>query len=107
MAHTEHTFTATLVNVGDLRRNSGECHEGAFEYGIVGSPNFAKVRQSSHEGARILLVHPGTCLTMKNPLRISLSEAGLSLRGSRSCCPYLLAPYQPRSSKPRFLNPVF
>ena len=60
--HTERTFTGTLVNVGDLRRNSGECHGGFCEYGVVGSPKFAKVRQSSHEGARILLVHPGTCL---------------------------------------------
>ena len=29
---------------------------------IVGSPNFARLRQSSHEGAPMLLVHPGTCL---------------------------------------------
>ena len=29
---------------------------------VVGSPNFAKVRQSSHEGVRMLLVDLGTCL---------------------------------------------
>ena len=61
-AHTEGTFARTLVNVGDLRRHSGECHEGSREYGVEGSPNFAKLRQSSHEGARVLLVHHGTCL---------------------------------------------
>ena len=60
--HTERIFTGTLVNVGCLRWNSGECHGGSCEHGVVGSPNFAKVRQSSHEGARMLLVHPETCL---------------------------------------------
>ena len=45
--HTERTFTGTVVNVGDLRRNSGECHGGACEYGVVGSPKFAKVREGS------------------------------------------------------------
>ena len=39
--------SATLVNVGNLRRNSGECQGGSREYGAVGSPNFAKVRQTS------------------------------------------------------------
>ena len=47
--HTERAFTGTLVNVGCLRRNSGECHGGSCEYGVVGSPKFAKVRESSHE----------------------------------------------------------
>ena len=60
--HTEGTFARTLVNVGDLHRHSGECQEGSREYGVEGSPNFARLRQSSHEGARMLLVHHGTCL---------------------------------------------
>ena len=51
------------MNVGDLRRNSGECQGDSHEYGVMGSPKFAKLRQSSHEGARMLPVHPGTCLT--------------------------------------------
>ena len=45
--HTEGTFTGTLMNVGDLRRNSGECQGGAREHGVVGSPKFARVRQTS------------------------------------------------------------
>ena len=60
--HTEGTFARTLVNVGDLHRHSGECQESSREYGVEGSPNFARLRQSSHEGARMLLVHHGTCL---------------------------------------------
>ena len=55
--HTKGTFARTLVNVGDLHRHYGECQEGSREYGVEGSPNFAKLRQSSHEGARML---PGT-----------------------------------------------
>ena len=47
--HTEGTFTGTLVNVGDLHRNSGECHGRASECGVVGSPNFAKLRQALPE----------------------------------------------------------
>ena len=35
------------MNVGDLRRNSGECQGGAREHGVVGSPKFARVRQTS------------------------------------------------------------
>ena len=38
---SEGTFTRILVNVGDLRRNSGECQGGSHEYGAVGSPKFA------------------------------------------------------------------
>ena len=40
---------------GDLCRNSGECQGGSSEHDVVGSPrspNFAMLRQSSHEGAR-------------------------------------------------------
>ena len=64
---TQGTFTGTLVNVGDLRRNLnvgdlrrnfGECQGGTREYTVVGSPMFARLRQSSHEGARMLPVHP-------------------------------------------------
>ena len=33
--------TGTLVNRGDLRRNSGEREGGSSEYGDAGSPNFA------------------------------------------------------------------
>ena len=43
------------MNVGDLRRNSGECQGGSREYGALGSPKFARVRQTSHEGAHMLL----------------------------------------------------
>ena len=32
---------------GDLRQNSGECMGGSREYGVVGSPKFAKLRQAS------------------------------------------------------------
>ena len=49
---TEGTFTRSLVNEGDLRRNSGECEGGPGKHGDTGSPNFAKLRQSSHEGAQ-------------------------------------------------------
>ena len=45
--HAEGTFTGTLVKVGDLRRNSGECQGGSHEYGVVRSPKFAKLRQTS------------------------------------------------------------
>ena len=45
--HTEGTFTGTLVNVGDLRRNSGECQGAYPEYEVVGSPKFAKLRHAS------------------------------------------------------------
>ena len=51
------------MNVGDLRQNSGECQGGSREYGVVSSPKFAKLRQSSHEGTCMLPIHPGTCLT--------------------------------------------
>ena len=64
--HTEGTFTRTLVNVGDLRRNSGECQGGSGEYSVVASPKFAKLRQSSHEGAHMIPVQPGTCLILTN-----------------------------------------
>ena len=57
--HTEGAFTGTLVNVGHLCRNFGECRGGSREYGDLGSPKFARVRQSLHEGAHMLLVHPG------------------------------------------------
>ena len=45
--HTEGTFTGTLVNLGDLRRNSGECQGAYPEYDVVGSPKFAKLRHAS------------------------------------------------------------
>ena len=56
-------FTGTLANVEELCQNSGECQGGSREYGLVGSPKFAKLRQSSHEGVRMLLEDPGTCPT--------------------------------------------
>ena len=71
--HTESTFTGTLVNVRDLRRNSGECQGGSREYGVVGSPKFARLRQSSHEGARMLPVRSGTCLTIA-PVPVMVGE---------------------------------
>ena len=46
------TFAGTLVNVGDLRRNSGECERCSDGYGDTGSPTspkLAKPRQTSHE----------------------------------------------------------
>ena len=49
------TFAETLVKVRDVLVN--------MELWLrQSSPNFARLRQSSHEGARMLLVHPGTCL---------------------------------------------
>ena len=48
--HTESTFTGSLVNVSssrDLRWNSGENQGGSREYGVVGSPRFAKVRMKA------------------------------------------------------------
>ena len=63
--HTEGTFTGTLVNVKNLLRKSGECQGSSREYGVVGrpiSPKLARLRQSSHEGARMLLVRLGSCL---------------------------------------------
>ena len=53
--HTEGRFTGTLVNVGDLRRNSGEC-QGAYPgYDVVGSPKFAKLLQKAHACCRYTL----------------------------------------------------
>ena len=55
------------MNVGDLRRNSGECRGASGDNCVVCSPKFAefaKLRQSSHEGARMLLVRPVTCLNL-------------------------------------------
>ena len=39
--HAEETFTRTLMNVVDLRRNSGEYQAGSPEYGVE------RVRQTS------------------------------------------------------------
>ena len=52
------TFTRTLVNVVDLRRNSGEYEECAGECCIAGFPNFAELHQTlpSFEGMRMLPV---------------------------------------------------
>ena len=33
--HAECTFTGTLMNAGDIRRNSGECQGSSREYGAV------------------------------------------------------------------------
>ena len=55
------------MNMRDLCRNSGECQGGSREYGAAGSPKFARVRQTSHEGAHMLLLHPGTCLNLAIP----------------------------------------
>ena len=49
------TFTGTLVNVRKVLVNMVLRVRPS-------SPNFARLRQSSHEGARVLLVHHGTCL---------------------------------------------
>ena len=35
---TEGILTGTLVNVRDLRQNSGECQGGSREYGVVQEP---------------------------------------------------------------------
>ena len=47
--YTKSTFTGTLVNVGDLRRNSqtDERQGRSRERGAVGSPKFAKLHQTS------------------------------------------------------------
>ena len=42
------TFTGTVVNVGDLRRNSGECQGGSREHGVVDLPQSAKLRMKVH-----------------------------------------------------------
>ena len=56
------TFTGTLVNVGNLRRNSGECQGGSRKCGAVvrqTSPDFAKVRMKACACLRYTLE---TCL---------------------------------------------
>ena len=58
------TLAGTLVNVREVLVNMALWVRQS-------SPNFARLRQSSHEGARMLPVHPGICL-------ISLSVAPLS-----------------------------
>ena len=83
--HTEGTFTETLVNLGDLHRNSGECQGAYPEYDVVGSPKFAMLRQSSHEGARMLPVYPGICLNRSlRALRARSASASGSVRESVS-----------------------
>ena len=64
------------MNVGELCRNSGECPGGSGVCAVVGSPNFARLRRSSHEGARMLLVYPGTCMTKGKPRGISCEKFG-------------------------------
>ena len=49
------TFAGTLVNVRELILNM-------MLWVRQSSPNFAMLRQSSHEGARMLPVYPGICL---------------------------------------------
>ena len=57
------------------------------------SPNFARLRQSSHEGARMLLVHHGTCLlkgkvySEKNSAPQVLKHGGAKLPGEWMRCP--------------------
>ena len=51
------TFAGTLVNVRDALVNM-------VLWVRQSSPEFAKLRQTSHEGAHMLLVHPGTCLRL-------------------------------------------
>ena len=61
--NAEGTFTAgTLVNVTEVLVNMAL-------WVRQNSPNFAGLRQSSHEGACMLPVHPGTCLiyTVRKP----------------------------------------
>ena len=48
--HTEGTFTRTLVNVRDLRRDSSECQGGLVNMTFVGSP---KLRQTSPGFAKV------------------------------------------------------
>ena len=49
------TFAGTLVNVREVLVNM-------VLWVRQSSPKFAMLCQSSHEGARMLLVHPGACL---------------------------------------------
>ena len=75
--HTEGPFTGTLVNVRDLRWNSGECQAGSREHTVVESPNFARLRQRSHEGARMLPVHLKTCLKLIRNLKSKLASIAI------------------------------
>ena len=45
--HAEGTFTGTLVNVGNIRRNSGECQGGMALRVRQSSPDFARVRMKA------------------------------------------------------------
>ena len=54
------TFAGTLVNVGEALVN-------VALWVRQSSPEFAKLRRSSDEGAHVLLVRPGTCLTFVGP----------------------------------------
>ena len=45
------------------------------------SPNFARLRQSSHEGARMLQVRPGTYLTFGDSQRFWILEIYLFVAG--------------------------
>ena len=61
------TFAGTLVNVRDVLTNMvlSVCQS---------SPNFARLRQSSHEGALMLPVYPGICLTPRVTLESFLGH---------------------------------
>ena len=80
------TFTGTLVNVRKVLVNMVLKVRQS-------SPNFARLRQSSHEGARVLLVHHGTCLIKGKvyPEKISapqvLKHGGAKLLGEWTRCP--------------------
>ena len=49
----------TLVNVREVLANMALWVHRS-------SPNFDRLRQSSHQGARMVLVSPGTCLTLNS-----------------------------------------
>ena len=56
--HTEGTFTGTQVNVGDLGRTSGEYQGGCCEFGLVGSPNFARLLAKDQGATRLGATRP-------------------------------------------------
>ena len=70
------TFAGTLVNVREVLVN-------VALWVRQSSPNFARLRQSSHEGARMLPVHPGTCLN--EALRVAVpAKCGMQILSETS-----------------------
>ena len=60
---------------------------GPWEYDVVGSPKFARLRQSSHEGARMFLVYRGTCLTTTRSKRGRTAQVFTTQEGTHRMPP--------------------